>query len=83
MTLSVGHYLKIYRLRKAMMDDGITNPSAAGHELITRLVTRLASLDPLLPCELLKVTDSSGSALYRFVVSDEEIASIALDPDVL
>ena len=66
-----------------MMDDGTTNPSAEGRELITRLVTRLASLDPLLPCELSRVMDSNGSALYTFVVADEEIASIALDPDVL
>ena len=82
MTLSVDHYLKIYQLRKAMMDAGTTNPSSVGRELITRLTTRLAELDPSLPCELSKVMDSSGSVLYKFVVNDEEVACFALDPDV-
>ncbi len=66
-----------------MMDDGTTDPSAEGRELITRLATRLANLDPSLPCELSKVIDQNGIASYTFVVANEEIASYALDPDVL
>lgn len=65
-----------------MMDDGTTNPSAVARELITRLADRLAELDPSLPCELSKIMDSSGSVLYRFAVDDEEVACMALDPDV-
>jgi hypothetical protein len=81
MTLSVAHYLKIYQLKKAMMDAGTTSPNAVGRELISRLVTRLADLDPSLPCELSTVTDSSNRVLCTFVVNDEEIARIELKSD--
>jgi len=82
MTLSVGHYLKIYQTRKAMMDAGATNPNAVGRELISRLTTRLTELDPSLPCELSRVTNSSCNVLYSFVVNDEEIARFVVEPDV-
>ena len=82
MTLSVDPYLQIYQLRKAMMDAGTTSPSSVGRELINRLTSRLAELDPSLPCKLSKDADSSGCVLYKFVVNDEEVACFTFDPDV-
>jgi len=83
MTLSGGHYLKIYQTRKAMMDSGATSPNAVGRELISRLTSRLAELDPSLPCELSRVDDSCNGVVYAFVVNDEEIARFVAEPDVL
>lgn len=82
MTDTVAHYLHIYRLRKAMMDDGSIKPNAEGRALICRLVTRLSELDPSLPCELLKSVDSADKLRYTFVVEGEEIAHVIFDSDV-
>lgn len=82
MTLTVAHYLKVYQLKKAMMDDSTVKPNAEGRELISRMATRLAELDPSLPCELSRATDSSNNCWYTFVVNDEEIARIMVGPDV-
>ncbi|MBC3830973.1 hypothetical protein H8K33_05600 [Undibacterium amnicola] len=67
MTLSVGHYLKIYQTRKAMMDSGVISPTAIGRELISRLSSRLAELDPVLPCEVSRLTDSVAVCTTRLL----------------
>jgi hypothetical protein len=46
------HYLRIYRLKLAMAEDGTTRPSAAGLEFFKRLVAALEGLDPNAPVRL-------------------------------
>jgi hypothetical protein len=42
---TAGHYLKIYRLKLAMAEDGTTSPSVAGVTFFRRLVAALEALD--------------------------------------
>jgi hypothetical protein len=82
LTLTVAHYLGIYRIRKAMMDDGITAPSPKARKLIEQLVTRLGELDPSLQCELVRSTDVNQVATFIFLVNAEEIARIDTAPEL-
>ena len=65
MTQTVGHYLKVYSLRKAMMDKGTTNPNDIGRQLIDKLVAQLIELDPSLLCHLTSSIDEENNNWYR------------------
>lgn len=82
MTLTVAHYLKVFQLRKAMMDKGTTKPSAEGREFIARLATRLGELDPSLPCDVSTGTDSDNNTWLAYAVNGVEIARADLGRDV-
>jgi hypothetical protein len=44
--LSASHYLRIYRIRLDMAENGITTPSAKGLQFIRTLVAELSKLSP-------------------------------------
>jgi len=74
MDLPVGHYLRIYKIRRS----GISAANRKGREFIDTLVERLAKLDPELPCQLLREPSSNGGEWFAFVVNGEQIARIHL-----
>ena len=78
MSLSVGHYLRIYKVRQGMSLKGITAPSTEGRDLVDELVARLAVLDPDLPCELSHEAEGDGAEWVTFVVSGEQVARVRL-----
>jgi hypothetical protein len=82
MKLTVAHYLGIYKIRKAMMDDGTTTPSPDARKLIEELVTRLGEVDPGLQCGVVRSNDANKPGAYIFVVNAEEIARIDTAPEL-
>ena len=42
--LNVDHYLNVYKVRKEMMEDGITNPLPEGRKLINEIVSKLSKM---------------------------------------
>jgi len=52
--LDVKHYLEIYKLRKEMMEKGITNPLPEGKKVINEIVSKLSkmSLDEKIDLQL-------------------------------
>jgi hypothetical protein len=82
MKLTVAHYLRIYKIRKAMMDEGTTAPEPKAHKLVAQLVTRFGELDPGLQCEVVRSKDANKAGAYIFVVNEEEIARIDTAPEL-
>jgi hypothetical protein len=56
----VQYYLKIYRLRLRMAEDGTTRPSAAGLEVFRRLVAALKASDIDAPVRLETLQGTRG-----------------------
>jgi hypothetical protein len=42
--LNVKHYLNVYKVRKKMMEDGITNPLPEGRKLINEIISKLSKM---------------------------------------
>jgi putative transposase len=77
--LSADHYLRIYRLRLGMAEDGTTHPSADAVESMRRLVAALSAMEPNAPVRL-EAVDSSA----RFIepLTGQVLAEIRLAADV-
>jgi len=82
MTLTVAHYLNVFQLKKAMMEEGTTTPSAEGREFVARLAKCLGELDPSLPCDVSTGTDSDNNTWLAYTVDGVVIARADLGRDV-
>jgi hypothetical protein len=60
--LPAHYYLRIYRLKLAMAEDGATQPNPAWEGFMRRLVAALKELDPETPIQL-----DSTNGLARFI----------------
>lgn len=45
--MNVEHYLGVYRLRKRMIDEGISNPTPKERDLINNIVDKLSKMNPM------------------------------------
>lgn len=66
--LNVEHYLNIYKIRLKMMEDGVTNPTFEGRQIIQTVVEKLSKL-PLSEKIVLedgKMKDSKGNVIVIY-----------------
>lgn len=65
MSLTAKHYLDIYRTRKTMQEEGVTDPSDEIKQLTASLVEKFASLDESEEIDLVKINEN----LNQFIVT--------------
>jgi len=76
---SAQHYLRIYRQKLGMAEDGTTRPSAAGLEFFKRFVSALEDLDPDAP---VKLETNAGAARFTDARSGLVLAEVQVEDDV-
>ena len=73
------HYLRIYRLKLGMAEDGTTRSSAAGLEFFKFFVSALEGLDPDTP---VKLETNAGVARFTDARSGLLLAELTVEEDV-
>jgi hypothetical protein len=77
--LAARHYLKIYRIKLAMAEDGTTRPNAKGIQFIRDVVAALAPLDADTP---IRLETSDTEASFRDAATGRLLARLLLVDDV-
>ncbi len=73
------HYLKIYRLKLRMAEDGTTRPSPAGLQFFKRFVAALEGLDVNAP---VKLATNAGMVRFTDARSGSLLAEVQIGEDV-
>lgn len=71
--MNVEHYLGVYKLRKRMIDEGISNTTSQERNLINEVVNKLSERDPL---EKIKLTNKDGKLILSDVNGDHLISGL-------
>ena len=78
--LDVAHFLNIYKIRKRMYEDGVTNPIPEAKSFISKMVESLSLRDPKEEVKLLK-NDNGISELRtknnQLIISFPEFENLA------
>lgn len=69
------HYLRIYRIRLGMVDDGTARPSARGVEFMKQLVAALSTLDP---SDAVRLQTTEQVARFTNATTGEFLAEVTL-----
>ena len=76
--LTAHHYLKIYRLKLGMAENGTTHPSPEAIDFMKGLVAQLAAMDPSAP---IRLEATSTAARFTDARSGKLLAVLQLTED--